>query len=157
MVIGDSRHAYVTALVNIDEEMCSTWAERRNISFANFTDLSKRSEIYDLVAEAIRHVNKVLPAKSRVIRFANFPKNLDPDDGELTRSRKLKRELIEDRYGDLIAALYAEGSNSAKVAIPITYQGGGSGVLNADVPVMTVATLKTDCADTPAVSSKGST
>ncbi|MFH1345883.1 MAG: AMP-binding protein [Pseudomonadota bacterium] len=147
MVIGDSRHAYVTALVNIDEEMCSSWAERRNVSFANFTDLSKRPEIYDLIAEGIKQVNKVLPAKSRIIRFANFPKNLDPDDGELTRSRKLKRELIEVRYGELIAALYADGLNSAKVAIPITYQGGGSGVLNADVPVMTVAILQTEHAD----------
>lgn len=142
MVIGDERHGFVTALVNIDEEMCSSWAERRNIGFANFTDLSKRPEIRELVAMGIRTVNAVLPPKSRITRFANFPKNIDPDDGELTRSRKLKREFIEARYKDIIAALYAESVEMVSTSIPITYQGGGSGVLHADVPIMTVvATL----------------
>ncbi len=156
MVIGDERHDYVTALVNIDEEMCSSWAERRNIGFANFTDLSKRPEIYEIVGEGIRKVNVVLPPKSRIVRFANFPKNIDPDDGELTRSRKLKREFIEKRYEDIITGLYNERTEMVSTSIQITYQGGGSGMLHADVPIMNVVATPGSHQHRPVASEKKS-
>ena len=68
-------------------------------------------------------MNQFLPEHARVRRFANFPKELDPDEGELTRSRKLRREFLEERYGALISGLY-DGSSEVRIDIPVTYQDG---------------------------------
>ncbi|MGH6714063.1 MAG: AMP-dependent synthetase/ligase, partial [Bradyrhizobium sp.] len=138
MVLGDETRAFVAALVNIDGEMCGRWAEDRGISFSTFTDLAQKPEIHKLVCDALQRVNRLLPAGSRVARFANFPKNLDPDDGELTRSRKLKREFLEHRYSDMIEGLYAIGTDSVQLTVPVSYQGGTSGTLVARVPLLDV-------------------
>jgi long-chain acyl-CoA synthetase len=132
LVIGDSRHDFVTALVNIDDVVFSRWAEQRNISFTTFADLSQRQEVVEQVASEIRAVNAALPQPARVVRFANLPKELDADEGELTRTRKLKREFIEERYRDIVAALYGSTSQ-LDVAIPVRYQDGRSGTLRTTV------------------------
>ncbi|CAN7748861.1 AMP-binding protein [Variovorax sp. LjRoot84] len=130
LVIGGPQHDFVVALVNIDEVVFSRWAEQRNIGFTTFTDLSQRPEIVEQVAAEIRAVNAKLEPAARVLRFANLPKELDADEGELTRTRKLKREFIEERYRDVIEALYA-GISQVNVAIPVRYQDGRSGTLRA--------------------------
>ncbi len=132
LVIGDSRHDFVTALVNIDDVVFSRWAEQRNIGFTTFADLSQRQEVVDQVAAEIRAVNAALPEGSRVLRFANLPKELDADEGELTRTRKLKREFIEQRYHEVVEGLYGTASR-LDVSIPVRYQDGRSGTLNATV------------------------
>jgi long-chain acyl-CoA synthetase len=137
MVIGDDRHDFVTALVNIDEVVFSRWAEQRSIGFTTFADLSQRQEIVDEVAAEIRAVNAALPPASRVARFANLPKELDADEGELTRTRKLKREVIEERYRDIVDALY-RNATQVDVAIPVRYQDGRSGTLRTTVKLATV-------------------
>ena len=122
MVLGDATRPWVGALINIDMAVTSRWAEERRIAFSTFTDLSQRPEVRQLVQGEIRRINKLLPESSRVVRFANFPKELDPDEGELTRTRKLRREFLEVRYRALIDGLYADATDVA-CDIAVTYPG----------------------------------
>ncbi len=132
MVLGDATRPWVGALINIDMAVTSRWAEERRIAFSTFTDLSQRPEVRQLVQGEIRRINQLLPESSRVVRFANFPKELDPDEGELTRTRKLRREFLEVRYRALIDGLYA-GATDVACDIAVTYQDGRQGVLHANV------------------------
>jgi long-chain acyl-CoA synthetase len=132
MVLGDATRPWVAALVNIDMGVASRWAEERRIAFSTFTDLSQRPEIRALVRDEIARINAFLPEGSRVVRFANFPKELDADEGELTRTRKLRREFLEQRYRVLIDGLYA-GETDIDCQIAVTYQDGRQGVLRAKV------------------------
>ncbi|TRZ97542.1 MAG: long-chain fatty acid--CoA ligase [Rhodocyclaceae bacterium] len=132
MVVGDERHNFVTALVNVDGEVLARWAEREALSFTTFTDLSQRPEVVARIGREIDRVNTALPDHAKVLRFANLPKELDADEGELTRTRKLKREVIEERYSVLIEALYGAQDRVA-TEIPVRYQDGRSGVLRAEV------------------------
>ncbi|MES2360723.1 MAG: AMP-binding protein [Pseudomonadota bacterium] len=140
LVIGDSRHDYVTALVNIDDVVFSRWAEQRNIGFTTFADLSQRQEVVDQVAAEIQRVNAALPAGAQVVRFANLPKELDADEGELTRTRKLKREFIEQRYSAIIDGLYGRDAR-VDLSIPVRYQDGRSGTLQATVKLASVTQM----------------
>jgi len=112
--------------------MFARWAEQRNLGFTTFTDLSQKPEVLAQIAFEIAQVNARLPGNAKVRRFANLPKPLDADEGELTRTRKLKREFIEARYRALVDGLYA-GLTTVDVAIPVKYQDGRSGVLAASV------------------------
>jgi long-chain acyl-CoA synthetase len=134
MVVGDATRERVTALVNIDGDVFGRWAERKGVSFTTFTDLSQRPEVLAQVAAEIAQVNRTLPEAARIVHFVNLPKELDADEGELTRTRKLKRDFIEQRYGVLIEAMYTTQAKTA-IEIPIRYQDGRSGVLRADVAV----------------------
>ena len=138
MTLGDERREYIGALINIDQGVVSRWAEDRNIGFSTFTDLSQKPEIAELIRTEIERVNRFLPENARVRRFANFPKELDPDEGELTRTRKLRREFLEERYGALIEGLYA-GVPQVHLEIPVTYQDGRKGMLAATVALHEVA------------------
>mgnify|MGYP000001607613 FL=1 len=138
MTVGDERRDFVAALINIDMGVLSRWAEEKRIGFSTFTDLSQRPEVADLLSREISRVNQFLPAHARVRRFANFPKELDPDEGELTRSRKLRREFLEDRYAALIQGLY-NGASEVTVDIPVTYQDGRRSQFTAQVLIRDVA------------------
>lgn len=138
MVVGDATRDSVTALVNIDGDVFGRWAERKGVSFTTFTDLSQRPEVLAQVALEIAQVNRTLPEAARISHFVNLPKELDADEGELTRTRKLKRDFIEQRYGRLIEAMYADQIKAA-IEIPIRYQDGRNGVLRADVNVGRIA------------------
>jgi long-chain acyl-CoA synthetase len=138
MTVGGKRHDFVTALVNIDSEVVGRWAEERNIAFSTFTDLSQKREVLEIVRQEIVHINELLPPNSRVHRFANFPKELDPDEGELTRTRKLRREFLERRYAALIEGLYDAAARTVDCEIPVTYQDGRQGVLRARVALTDV-------------------
>lgn len=138
VVIGDESRDGVTALINIDSEVFGRWAEHHGVSFTTFTDLSQREEIIEEVAQAIQAVNRQLPAQARIQHFANFPKELDPDEGELTRTRKLKRDFIEERYRVIIEGMYA-GRDQASLEIPVRYQDGQTGMLKAQVKIRTLS------------------
>ena len=141
MVVGDPTRERVTALVNIDGDVFGRWAERNGVSFTTFTDLSQRPEVLAQVASEIALVNRALPEPARLTHFVNLPKELDADEGELTRTRKLKRDFIEQRYGVLIEAMYADHPGAA-IEIPVRYQDGRAGVLRADV---TTGRVPTQC------------
>lgn len=134
MVIGDSRHGFVSALINIDMEVFSRWAEQRGLSFSTFTDLSQRPEVIAQIEQEVERVNKALPEGARVLRFANLPKELDADEGELTRTRKLKREVVAQRYSALIDALY-DGASEVALDIAVRYQDGRTAALKAVVAI----------------------
>jgi long-chain acyl-CoA synthetase len=134
MTVGDATREFVVALINIDMNVVSRWAEEKNLSFSTFTDLSQKPEVADLLRAEIQRVNSFLPAHARVRRFANFPKELDPDEGELTRTRKLRREFLEQRYAAVIDGLYA-GADAVDIQIPVTYQDGRQGSLAARVTI----------------------
>ena len=124
----------MSALVNIDIEVFRRWAEQRGVSFSTFTDLSQRPEVLAQIQQEMERVNKVLPEGARVLRFANLPKELDADEGELTRTRKLKREVVAQRYGALIDALY-NGAGEVALDIAVKYQDGRSAALKAVVAI----------------------
>lgn len=138
MTLGDETREFVAALINIDMEVVSRWAEERNIGFSTFTDLSQLPEVRELIRGEIARINAFLPEHARVLRFANFPKELDPDEGELTRTRKLRRSFLEERYAALIDAVYA-GADKVRLTVPVTYQDGRKGVMSADVAIVDVA------------------
>jgi long-chain acyl-CoA synthetase len=134
MTLGDDSRDYIGALININMGVVSRWAEERNLAFSTFTDLSQMEEVAALIREEIVRVNGFLPEHARIRRFANFPKELDPDEGELTRTRKLRREFLVERYAPLIDALYA-GFEVVDLNIAVTYQDGRRGTMAAKVTV----------------------
>ncbi|AVO42389.1 AMP-dependent synthetase/ligase [Simplicispira suum] len=132
LVIGDESRPFVVALINIDGAALSQWAESQKISFGGYPDLSQHPRVVELIGAEIGKVNGLLPASAQIRRFANFPKELDPDEGELTRTRKLKREVVQARYGKLIDALY-DGGTSHHLSIDVTLQDGRKGIFAWDV------------------------
>lgn len=132
IILGDERRPFVTALINIDAEIAGRFAERRGLAFGTFAELSQLQEIRSEIATEISRVNALLDAPARVKRFAALPKELDPDEAELTRSRKLRREQIEESYRDIVKALY-DGSDLCQALIRIRYRDGQTRELSAKV------------------------
>src|SRR5690606_17885214 len=91
----------------IDWNAVGHWAQERGVAYTSFAELSQKPAVYDLIGEVIGKVNTVLPEAVRVCRYVNLHKEFDPDDGEVTRTRKLRRSVIEDHYRDIIDAVYA--------------------------------------------------
>ena len=130
---------YVTALINIDPEAVGNWAERRGITYGGYQELASLDAVYDLVREAIEQVNGDLAqephlAGSQIRRFLILHKELDADDGELTRTRKVRRRFIGDRFKPLVDALYA-GAERARIATDVTFEDGRKGVIEAELRI----------------------
>ena len=122
MVCGGER-PHVTSIVSIDLENVSNWAKKRGISFTTFQDLSQRSEVYELVKDEIRKICERFPENIRIKRFAILLKEFHPDDGELTRTRKIRRAFVNERYHRLIEDLYGTGKDH-NLDIEIRYEDG---------------------------------
>ena len=135
-VIGAGRDA-LTAIVCIDSEAVGHWAEVRGIAYISYADLSQKPEVRKLVLEEIRRVNRVLPEPLQIRRFANLHKEFDPDDGEITRTRKLRRNVIEERYLVVMDALYSN-ADSVVMKAQITYDTGETGVIERQLSVENV-------------------
>jgi len=130
---------YAAAFINIDLEAVGNWAERRGLAYSGYTDLAMRDEVYELVAECVDKVNKDLSedealAGSQIKRFLILHKMLDADDGELTRTRKVRRSTVSERYGELINALYS-GVDVCPVEATVTFEDGRTGKIKADVKI----------------------
>ena len=134
MVIGGKDKDYVSAIVNIDFAMVGKWAERSHITYTTFVDLSQKKEVADLVRKDLERVNGYLPEQSRVQKFVLLHKEFDPDEAELTRTRKLRREFMEQRYKELIGAMYGD-KESVNVEAPVTYRDGRKGVVTTSIRV----------------------
>jgi len=137
LTIGDDRRDDIVALINIDDASLARWAEANRIAFSGFVELSQHPKVLDLIVEEVRQINAAAPASMQVRKIANFPKDLDPDEGELTRTRKLKRDVVEARYATLIEAIYA-GETACRVAIEYELQDGRRGKTSADVQIREV-------------------
>ncbi len=122
MVCGAGR-PFVTAIVSIDLENVGNWAKKRGISFTTVQDLSQRREVYELIRKEIQRIGERFPENIRIKRFAILLKELHPDDGELTRTRKVRRAFVNERYGALIADLY-QSKKEHDLDIQIRYEDG---------------------------------
>jgi long-chain acyl-CoA synthetase len=133
VVLGNDKPS-VTAILCIRYSMVSKWAEGQGLSFTTYTNLSARPEVYDLIAREVEKVNASLPQPQRITRFLLLYKELDADDGELTRTRKVRRGVIDQRYQQLIDALY---SNRSRVAVEteVTFEDGRTGTIQADMAI----------------------
>ena len=123
VVVGGKERPYLTAMLCIDMGVVGKWAEKNRISYTTYTDLSAKPEVYDLVQKEVDEVNRTLPAAARVRKFVLLYKELDADDEELTRTRKVRRAFVEERYREVIAALYGEAPEVA-IDTTIKFQDG---------------------------------
>ncbi|MFW6099647.1 MAG: hypothetical protein ACOC79_04035, partial [Thermodesulfobacteriota bacterium] len=134
LVIGGPDKDYVTTLINIDLDNVGRFAEAHHIAYTTFTDLSQKPQVIDLIQKEIEKVNATLPDWTRVKRFVNMHKEFDADEEELTRTRKLRRTFVEDRYKDLITALYADEPEYT-VEATVTYRDGRKGTMHTAIQV----------------------
>jgi len=125
-VLGKGRDT-LAAIVCIDKEPVGHWAEVRGISYISYADLSQKPEVIDLLAQAVRHVNETLPEGLKLRHFVSLHKEFDADDGEITRTRKLRRNVVEERYAPIIEAIYG-GQKQVTMRAQITYETGEIGV-----------------------------
>ena len=139
MAVGGKQRPYVTAIINIDFANVGRWAEKRRMAYTTFVDLTQKSEVYDLIRQDVVRVNETLPPAARVRKFVLLHKEFDPDDAELTRTRKLRRGVVEDRYREMIETMYGDG-DAVRVSAAVKYRDGRSGVLETAVRVCTLET-----------------
>ena len=135
---GDGREK-VCVMVNIDFDAVGNWAERRNLPYAGYTDLAQKPEVYQLIKECVESVNAdlsvdTLLAGSQVSRFLVLHKELDADDGELTRTNKVRRGFIADKYKALVDALY-EGRTSQFIETVVKFEDGRTGSVSATLKI----------------------
>ena len=130
-VIGQGRDMLV-AIVCIDFQAVGQWAQEHGVAYTSYAELSQQPRIYDLISGEIAAVNAHLPHGLSIDRFVNLHKEFDPDDGEVTRTRKLKRNVIDDRYGPIIEALNA-GHDKIDFKARITYENGQTGSLDREL------------------------
>jgi long-chain acyl-CoA synthetase len=135
-VIGAGRD-WLAALVAIDLEAVGHWAQENSVAYTSFADLSQKLGVLDLIAQVTARVNAGLPQDTRIRRFVNLHKAFDADDGEITRTRKLRRGTIEEHYGTIIDAIYA-GRSEIEFEAQITYETGETGVLKRMLAVRDV-------------------
>ena len=131
---GDGREK-VCVMINVDFDAVGNWAERRNLSYAGYTDLAQKPEVYQLIKECVEKVNADLSADtmlagSQVSRFLILHKELDADDGELTRTNKVRRGFIADKYAALVDGLYA-GKTEQFIETVVKFEDGRSGSVSA--------------------------
>jgi len=136
--VGQDR-PYVAALINIDLGAVGNWAERRNIPYTSYTDLSQKPEVYDLISQEMVRVNGSLSEEellrgAQIRKYLILHKELDPDDQEITRTRKVRRRFIAEKYAPLIEALYSDADHVA-VEAKVTYEDGRMGTVRADVKI----------------------
>jgi long-chain acyl-CoA synthetase len=130
---------FVTCMLNIDLTAVGNWAERNNIAYASYQELAQRPEVYSMFAGHVAEVNRALAAEPRmaaaqVRRFLILHKELDADDGEMTRTQKVRRGFIAERYKPLVDALY-NGSDAADISTEVTFEDGRKGVISARVRI----------------------
>jgi long-chain acyl-CoA synthetase len=140
--VGQDR-PYVTALVNIDLTAVGNWAERRNIAYTSYTDLSQKPEVASLIRQEVERVNASLLddavlRDAQIRKFLILHKELDPDDEEITRTRKVRRGYIAQKYAPLIEALYGD-RDQVEVEARVTYEDGRTGMVRANVRICETA------------------
>lgn len=137
MTIGGVDMAFVSAIIVIDFQNVSRWAEKLGIAFTTYVDLSQRDEVYDIIRRELRAVNESLPPYSQVKRFVIMHKEFDADEAELTRTRKLRRGALQEKYHDLLDAIYG-GKREVRVSAEVKYRDGRTGTIETELRVADV-------------------
>ena len=145
VVAYGSGRAQVCVMVNIDAHAVGSWAERNNLPYAGYTDLAQKPEVYQLIRECIEKVNADLSrdgllAGSQVHRFLVLHKELDADDGELTRTNKVRRSFIADKYQPLVDALYS-GKSEQHITTTVKFEDGRTGSVSATLKILDAKTF----------------
>ena len=135
-VIGDKR-PYVTAVMCIDYSVVGKWADEKKLNYTSYPELSQKPEVYDLVQKQIEEANKDLPLPAKIHKFVNLYKVFDADDEELTRTSKLRRAFVENRYKDIVNALY-EDTDTVHMDTTITYEDGREQRIKTDLRIQNV-------------------
>ena len=143
MAFGDGRD-HVACFINIDLVAVGNWAERNGVTYASYQELAGHPLVYDMIEKHVDEVNRSLSQEPRmggaqVRRFLILHKELDADDGELTRTQKVRRGFIGERYARLIQALY-DGSREADISTEVTFEDGRKGVISARVKIRDMKT-----------------
>jgi long-chain acyl-CoA synthetase len=134
MVFGGEDKPFVSAILNIDYDNVGKWAERRKMIYTTYIDLSQKKEVRELLKGIVGRVNSVLPEYAQIKAFVSLHKEFDADEAELTRTRKLKRKPIEERYKDILAGIYEKREN-IKVESQVAYRDGRVGMVRTEVIV----------------------
>ena len=145
VTFGDQKD-YASAFINIDLDAVSNWAERNNITYGGYQEIASHDKVRGLIEDCIAKVNKDLAAdshlrSSQIQRFIILHKELDADDGELTRTRKVRRRIVAEKYGTLIDALYSDQQH-VEVESQVTFEDGSTGSLHADLKIYDLPGLK---------------
>mgnify|MGYP000476324571 CR=1 FL=1 len=135
-VLGSGRDT-LAAIICIDKEPVGHWAEVRGISYMSYADLSQNPEVIELVTAAVKRVNSILPDGLKLHHFVSLHKEFDPDDGEVTRTRKLRRNVVEQRYAPIIDAIYG-GQKTVTMKAQITYESGEVGTIERQLSVQEI-------------------
>jgi long-chain acyl-CoA synthetase len=139
---------FVSAMINIDLTAVGSWAERNNVTYASYQELAGHPQVYEMIEEHVAEVNRALAADktmagAQIRRFLILHKELDADDGELTRTQKVRRGFIAGRYAPLVKALY-DDSKEADIATEVTFEDGRKGTIEARVKIRDVAVVPAD-------------
>ena len=129
-----SDRAFVSAMIAIDLNTVGNWAERRGIPYTSYADLSLKPEVSDLIREEIRKGNETLPESTRIRRFLLLTKDLEADDAEMTRTRKVRRRFIAEKYAAVIDAFYS-GKDEVELTTTITYEDGRQAAIQSRVKI----------------------
>ncbi|MBI4587804.1 MAG: AMP-binding protein [Candidatus Rokubacteria bacterium] len=138
-VAAGHERPYVAAMINIDTEVVGNWAERRGIPYSGYADLSQNPQVYELIHREVQRVNRTLTPALRIRRFVLLHKELDPDDAEITRTRKLRRRFVNEKYGTIIDALYDHGAREVQVKAVVTYEDGRTSETERSLNLLDVA------------------
>jgi len=133
VAFGDGR-PFVAAMIAIDLTTSGNWAERQNLAYTSFQDLSVKPEVRELIRDEIKKCNASLPAASRIGRFMLLNKEFDADDNEITRTRKIRRRFVAERYAAVIEAFYS-GAREVELSTEITYEDGRKATLNSTIAI----------------------
>ncbi len=136
-VITGPEKAYISVIIIINYDTVRRWAGQMRVAYNTFAELSQKREIYELVKMEIDRINQTLPPGARVKKYVNLHKEFDPEEGELTRTKKLRRRFLEDRYCDLIDAVYRDKTEVA-IEARIRYQDGRIGTKKTTLMIKTV-------------------
>jgi len=136
-VLASPDRAYASAVIIINYESVGRWAGQRRLAYTNFTELSQKPEVYQLIKQEIERINETLPPGIRVKKYVNLHKEFDPDEGELTRNRRLRRVFLQERYRELIQAIYG---NKTEVAVEarVGYRDGRMATIKTTLSIQSV-------------------
>ncbi|MDH5695500.1 MAG: AMP-binding protein [Dehalococcoidia bacterium] len=129
--------AYASVIIIIDYDSVGGWAGQRRVAYTTFTELSQQPEVYGLVKQDIDRINRALPLGSRVKKYVNLHKEFDPDEAELTRTRKLRRTFVEERYRELISAIYSD-KTEVPIEAQVRYRDGRMGTIKTTISIKSV-------------------
>jgi len=133
-VIAGANSPIIAAVIIIDSSSVGKWAGRNKIAYTTFSDLSQKQEVYKLIKQEISRINKGISPSCRITTYINLHKEFDPDEGELTKDRKLRRVFLKDHYSNLVEAIFS-GKSEADTSFKLQYRDGRTGTVKTKVAI----------------------